>query len=119
MTILVQMGIREADIMKIRAMDNIMEALTVPMKSEGVEATDEVVLLEHLGDHAEHEGPGGALRVGQVLRQHPERCLNCSMITWVLPALTKLMMLIIACLLSFPPPAPILTLCRVVISSFS
>ena len=39
---------------------------------EGVEATDEVVLLQHLSDHPEHQGPGGALRVVQVLQQHPE-----------------------------------------------
>ena len=40
---------------------------------EGVEAADEVVLLEHLCDYPEHEGPGGALCVVQVLQQHPER----------------------------------------------
>ena len=40
MTILVQMGIREADIMKIRAMDNIMEALTALMEREVLEAPE-------------------------------------------------------------------------------
>ena len=39
---------------------------------EGVEAADEVVLLEHLREHAEHQGPGCALRVVQVLQQHSE-----------------------------------------------